>query len=136
MSALSRTKPAGAIEAMQHINVTVIKTQFVAGILSIALFSVLFAIYSLMVFEGAALATILIAPLVYLPSVFFTTMFGNVPMNNNLDSLDHKSAEAEAYWVVYVRDWTRLNHARAMGSALTSGLYIIAAITLITSEQV
>ena len=33
MQALARTKPVGAIEAMQHINVTVIKTQFVAGIL-------------------------------------------------------------------------------------------------------
>lgn len=48
-----------------------------------------------MVFEGAALVTLLLAPLVYLPSVFFMTMFGNVPMNNKLESLDHASAQAQ-----------------------------------------
>lgn len=136
MSALTQTNPMGAIEAMQHINVTVIKTQFVAGILSIALFSVLFAAYSLMVFEGAALVTILLATLVYLPSVFFMTMLGNVPMNKKLEQLDHTTAEAETYWAVYTRTWTRLNHVRSIGSILTAGLYIIAAITLITSGQV
>lgn len=136
MAALMQTRPSGAIEAMQRINVTVIKTQFVAGILSIAFFSVLFTAYSVMVFEGAALVTICLATLVYLPSVFFMTMFGNVPMNKKLEQLDHTSAEAETYWAVYTRTWTRLNHARSIGSILTAGLYIIAAITLITSGQV
>jgi uncharacterized membrane protein len=136
MGGLLRTAPAGGIEAMQHINRTVIKTQFVAGIISIAPFSVLFAIYSWRVFEGAALTVLSLAPIVYLPTVFFMTIFGNVPMNNKLDQLDHKTPEAEAYWVKYGRDWTRLNHVRSIGSILTAGLYIIAAITLITSGQV
>ncbi|MBC2776721.1 DUF1772 domain-containing protein [Parasphingopyxis sp. GrpM-11] len=136
MSGLLKTTPAGGIEAMQHINRDVIKTQFVAGILSIALFSALFAIYSVTVFEGAALTTLILAPIVYLPSVFLMTMFGNVPMNNKLERLDHSTAEAEAYWAEYSRKWTRLNHLRSLGSILTAGLYIIAAITLITSGQV
>ncbi len=136
MSALLRTTPAGGIEAMQHINRTVIKTQFVAGILLIAPLSVLFAFYSLTVFEGAALTTLILAPIVYLPTVFLMTIFGNVPMNNKLDRVDHTSTDAEAYWSKYVRDWTRLNHARSLGSVLTAGLYIAAAIMLITSGQV
>lgn len=136
MSGLLRAAPAGGIESMQHINRTVIKTQFVAGIFCIALFSALFAIYSLNVFEGAALFTIILAPLVYVPTVFLMTMFGNVPMNNRLASLDHTSAEAEAYWLHYGRVWTRLNHFRSLGSILTAGLYTIAAVTLITSGQV
>jgi len=136
MSGLLRAAPAGGIESMQHINRTVIKTQFVAGIFLIALFSVLFAIYSLTVFEGAALVTLVLAPVVYLPTVFLMTMFGNVPMNKKLERLDHTTAEAEAYWVKYGRDWTRLNHARSVGSILTAGLYVTAAITLITSGQV
>ncbi|MEM7329243.1 MAG: anthrone oxygenase family protein [Pseudomonadota bacterium] len=136
MSGLLRTAPAGGIEAMQHINRTVIKTQFVAGILSIALFSILFAIYSSRVFEGAALAVLILAPIVYLPAVFFMTIFGNVPMNNKLDRLDHETPEAQAYWIKYGCDWTRLNHVRSIGSIMTAGLYIIAAITLITSGQV
>ncbi len=136
MSGLLRTAPAGGIEAMQHINRTVIKTQFVAGILLIAPFSVLFALYSLTVFEGMALATLVLAPLIYLPTVFLMTVFGNVPMNNKLERLDHTSTEAEAYWMQYGRDWTRLNHVRSLGSILTAGLYIFAAITLIRSGQV
>ncbi len=136
MSGLLRTAPAGGIEAMQHINRTVIKTQFVAGILSIALFSVLFALYSTTIFEGAALVTLILAPIVYLPTVFFMTIFGNVPMNNKLERLNHKTFEAETYWIDYGRDWTRLNHIRTLGSILTAGLYIIAAVTLITSGQV
>lgn len=136
MSALLKTEAAGGMEAMQHINRDVIRSQFVAGILSIAVFSTLFSFYSLTVFEGAALAALILAPLVYLPSVFLMTIFGNVPMNNRLGSLDHTSPEGHAYWREYGRKWTRLNHARSIGSVLTAGLYTIAAITLITSGQV
>lgn len=136
MSGLLKTESAGGIEAMQHINRDVIKTQFVAGIFSIAFFSVLFALYSITVFEGPVLVTLILAPIVYLPTVFLMTMFGNVPMNNHLERLDHNSAEAQTYWVIYVRDWTRLNHLRSIGSVLTAGLYIISAITLITNGQV
>ena len=96
----------------------------------------LFAIYSSRVFEGAALTVLILAPIVYLPTVFFMTMFGNVPMNNKLDKLDHNTPEAAAYWVKYGRDWTRLNHVRSIGSILTAGLYTIAAVMLISSGQV
>jgi uncharacterized membrane protein len=136
VTGLLRAVPAGGMEAMQHINRTVLRTQFVAGIFSIAAFSVLFTIYGLVAFEGAALAYLVLAPLVYLPSVFLMTIFGNVPMNNRLEALHPSTARAHAYWVEYGRKWTRLNHARYLGSVLTAGLYIIAAVTLITSGQV
>ncbi|MEL6529181.1 MAG: anthrone oxygenase family protein, partial [Pseudomonadota bacterium] len=136
MSALKKTAPVGGIEAMQNINRDVIKTQFVAGILSIAAFSAIFAVYSLLVFEGEALVTLVLASLVYLASVFLVTMFGNVPMNNALAQFEHDSLDARVYWEKYTRTWTQLNHARSFGSIVTSGLYIIAAITLITSGQV
>jgi len=121
---------------MQHINRTVLRTQFVAGIFSIAAFSVLFALYGFVVFEGAALVTLFLAPLIYLPTVFLMTLFGNVPMNDRLDALDHTAAEAEAYWRHYGRVWTRRNHMRYLGSVITAGLYIVAAVTLIASGQV
>ena len=136
MSALLNAEPASGIEVMQHINRDVIKTQFVAGILSIAVFSMLFALYSLAAFDGAAMVTLILAALVYVPSVFLMTMLGNVPMNNRLDSVDQTSVEAQNYWMEYGAKWTRLNHFRSLGSVLTAGLYIIAAITLITSGQV
>jgi len=136
MSGLLRAAPAGGIESMQHINRTVIKTQFVAGILLIAPFSVLMALYALMTFTGDARIILILAPIVYVPTVFVMTIAGNVPMNKRLERLDHKSAAAAVYWIEYGRVWTRLNHVRSIGSALTAGLYIIAAVALISSGQV
>lgn len=136
MSALSRTTPAGGIESMQQINKTVIKTQFVAGILLITPLSLVFAVYGVVTLEGTALTALVLAPMVYVPSVFLMTMFGNVPMNNKLESLDHSSTEAESYWATYVRVWTRLNHFRSIGSVMTAALYLLAAIAMVASGQV
>lgn len=136
MSGLLRADPAGGIESMQQINRTVIKTQFVAGIILIAPLSLVFAIYSLMTLEGVARATLVLAPIVYLPTVFLMTIFGNVPMNEKLERLDHDAPDSETYWRHYGRVWTRLNHIRTLGSVLTAGIYISASITLIASGQV
>ena len=136
MAGLLRAEPASGIEAMQHINRTVLKTQFVAGIILIAPFSIGFALYALAVFEGNARFILSLIPIVYVPSVLVMTIAGNVPMNNRLEGLDHSSADAAAYWVKYGRVWTRLNHVRSIGSILTAGLYILAAGALITSGQV
>lgn len=136
MAGLLRAAPAGGIEAMQEINKTVLKTQFVAGILLIGPLSVLLAIYAVMVFEGEAQTLLVAAPIVFVPSVLIMTMAGNVPMNNRLERLDHASDDAKAYWLEYGRVWTRLNHVRSLGSVVTAGLYLFAAIALISSGQV
>ena len=134
MAALLRTAPEGAIEAMQHINRTVIKTQFVAGILLIALFSVAFAVFAVLAFKGIARSALILAPFVYIPSVFLMTIAGNVPMNNKLERLVHTTTEAKSYWQVYGRVWTRLNHVRSIGSVLTAIIYMYAAFQLLGSS--
>ena len=136
MSALLRAAPEAGIESMQHINRTVIPTQFVAGIILIAPASVSFAVYAFVAFEGTARLILLLAPVIYVPSVFLMTMFGNVPMNNALDRLDHEAPEAETYWRHYGRVWTRLNHIRTWGSVLTAITYMGGAIALVESAQV
>ena len=135
MSGLLRAEPSGGMEAMQHINRTVMTTQFVAGIILIAPLSIGFAVYAWLDLDGGTQTTLLAAPLVYLPSVFLMTIFGNVPMNNKLEGMDHKTPSSEAYWRRYGRVWTRLNHFRTMGSVVTAGLYLAAAVTLIGSGQ-
>ena len=136
MSALLRAEPAGGIEAMQQINRTVIKTQFVAGILLIPVLSIPLAIYSSGNVEGAARTALILAPIVYVPSVFLMTIFGNVPMNNKLERLDPAASGAEAYWLYYGRVWTRLNHVRSIGSIATAVIYVVAGVQLIISGQV
>ena len=130
MKGLMRASPAGGIESMQHINRTVLKTQFVAGIIAIAPMSIALAIYANLSMSGAARTALVLAPVIYVPCVFLMTMFGNVPMNNRLDRLDNRSVEAQSYWQRYGRNWTRLNHIRSLGSVLTAGLYLFAAISL------
>ncbi len=136
MEGLQRAEAAAGIESMQWINRTVLRTEFVAALLSIAVFSVAFSIYALLVFTGPGRVIIIAAALIYVPCVFLMTMYGNVPMNNQLAKLDHRSDEAAIYWQTYVKQWTRLNHVRTLGSIFTAGLYLVAAITLINSGLV
>ena len=132
MSALMRTNPEGGIEAMQQINHTVIKTQFVVGILAIAGVSIAFAVYGNSTFSGGARRAVILAPMIYIPSVFLMTICGNVPMNNKLKSFAYTSSEAKSYWPVYGRVWTRLNHVRTLGSVATSVIYLVVAVQLIS----
>lgn len=136
MAGLLRADPAAGIESMQWINRTVLRTEFVTALISIAVFSVLFAVYAAFVFEGPGMVVIVMAAVIYVPSVFLMTLFGNVPMNNKLATLDHRSGEAAVYWTRYGKQWTRLNHVRTLGSIFTAGLYLIAAITLINAGLV
>lgn len=136
MAGLLRAAPAGGIESMQHINRTVLRTEFVGALISIAFLSTAFAVYAVTQYSGPALSMLIFAPLVYVPTVFLMTIFGNVPMNKKLQALNHRSPEAETYWREYGRVWTRLNHFRTIGCIVTAGAYIIAAVTLIASGQV
>lgn len=136
MAALLRAAPEAGIETMQQINRTVIRTQFVAGILLIAFFSVAFAVYAVFALNGPARVAAILAPLVFIPSVFLMTLAGNVPMNNRLERLAHTSGEAKTYWLEYGRVWTRLNHARSIGSVITAVIYLYAAFQLMGAEMV
>ncbi|GGE43773.1 hypothetical protein GCM10011367_18110 [Marinicauda pacifica] len=132
MRALSRAAPASGVDAMQQINVSVLRTQFVAGILLIPPISIGFAIYGFGAFDGLARISSFGAALVYTTMVFLVTVFGNVPMNNRLAGLDPHARETEAYWSEYGRVWTRLNHIRTLGSLFTAGLYLVTGVALLT----
>lgn len=136
MSGLLRAKSSAGIEAMQEINKTVIRTQFVAGIMIIPVLSVALAIHGTNALEGPASIALILAPIIYIPSVFLMTIFGNVPMNNRLDTFDPMSDEAAEYWAFYGRRWTWLNHFRVIGSVLTAIVYGVAALALSASGQV
>lgn len=130
MRGLLRAAPAGGIEAMQQINRTVLRTQFVAGILLVPFLSAGLGAYAVMTLDGTARTALVLAPLVFIPTVFLMTLFGNVPMNNRLDRLDPAAPDAEAYWRTYGRDWTRLNHFRTVGCVVTACAYLVAAVSL------
>lgn len=133
MAGLIRAEPAGGIEAMQQINRTVLRTEFVFALVAMGVIAPLMAVYGVLALDGVARWALVLGALVYVPSVCLMTVAGNVPMNNRLDRLDHTSPEAAEYWAVYGRNWTRLNHFRTLGCVLTAALYVVAAYTLISS---
>lgn len=133
MAGLLRAKPAGGIEAMQQINRTVLRTEFVFALVAMGIIAPLVAVYGVIALDGVARAALVLAALIYVPSVFLMTIAGNVPMSNRLDRLDQTSDEAARYWTAYGRDWTRLNHFRTLGCILTAALYAVAAYAVSSS---
>lgn len=132
MRSLMRTSPAGAIEAMQHINRTVYRTVFLVSFMLMVPISIGFAIYAGLSLSGLPRTLITLAAVIYIPGAFLVTGFGNVPMNERLEKLDHASFEAQAYWEIYGRVWTRWNHVRTLACIATAGCYLLAAIALVS----
>lgn len=130
MKALVTAEPAGGIESMQRLNRTVFRSVFLALFVALAPVSIGLAIYAIAALAGPAVAWIIAAAVIYVPGVFFVTAFGNVPMNQRLDGMDHRSAEAADYWRTYGRVWTRWNHVRTIGSAATAVCFLLAAVAL------
>lgn len=130
MKALAQTEPAAGIEAMQNINRTVMRTEFLFSFILLAPLSVSLAAYGLLGQTGPSRALFIAASAVYVGSVFLVTVLGNVPMNEKLAKLDHRSSEARAYWAVYLSRWTRLNHVRTIGSIVTAALYFVAMLVI------
>ncbi len=128
MDALVRTEPAGGIEAMQHINRSVMRTEFIVSFIALAPVSIAFAVYAGVFWSGLSAILIIAAAGVYATSVFLVTVLGNVPMNERLAKLSATTPEALAYWRVYGRDWTRLNHVRTIGAIVTAGCYLLAGV--------
>lgn len=136
MRGLLRTSSGGGMESMQHINRVVVPTPFVFGILAMAPLSMGFAYFAFQSTTGLAQALLIGASAAYMPSVFFMTLFGNVPMNRRLDRMSATSREGLAYWREYGSSWTRLNHIRTLGCLATAALYLAASVALIQSGQV
>jgi uncharacterized membrane protein len=63
---------------------------------------------------------LLVAGLAYLLGAFGITAAFNVPRNERLARLDAESADAAAYWPVYLREWLFWNHLRALAAMVSA----------------
>lgn len=127
MRALLAARPAAGIESMQQINRKILSTVSVAMMLVLAPLSLAFAIYAVVAPVGAAQPWIIAGAAFYIVGVLLVTMAGNVPMNNRLDRLDAESVQGAAYWQIYGRRWTRLNHIRTAASIAAAACFLIGA---------
>ena len=97
---------------MQSINVVVINPFFLGALFSTGVLCVV------LLFTGGNT----IAPyvrytgLVYLTGTIGVTLFGNVPLNNRLASIDPQAESSAAIWHDYLVRWTRWNHLRTFAA--------------------
>lgn len=133
MRGLILADPAGGIESMQHINRTVFRSAFMATFLALVPITVGFAAYGGFRLGGPSQVLLAVAAATYVITVFGVTVVGNVPMNEHLDTLAYRSAEAAAYWSTYGRVWTWWNHVRTVGALVTAACFLLAAVDLARS---
>jgi len=118
MRSLATLNPLNGARAMIAINEVIVKTLFLplffcSTVLSIVLMTRVFLA------EPSNDATVIyIATGIYIVGMFFVTMFGNVPMNNQLRDSAANNQQLTAYWQYYLTAWTRLNHIRFLSCTI------------------
>ncbi len=113
MPALNRLEAPRAIEAMQHINVTVMNPLTMGVFFGTAISSLALIVVACITPLSATDRTMLLtASLLYVLGTFVLTAAGNVPLNDHLAKQDPHDPNAVPTWAAYQRPWTRLNHIR------------------------
>jgi uncharacterized membrane protein len=125
MAALGKLPAPHGIAAMQSINVVVINPVFLGVFLGTVALSVILVIAALL---GATATPVhLVAGgLLYVAGCFLVTMLFNVPRNSALAAVVPDSAEGEAVWRRYLREWTMWNTVRTIASLAATGFFILA----------
>lgn len=125
MKALSRAPSSEGIAAMQSINVVVINPSFLGAFIGTALLSIGMAVLilvspihsSTMFFLGGAIS--------YFLGTFVVTIFGNVPLNNQLADVSVTDPDAVKLWMRYLNRWTMWNHVRTVAAMVAALLYTV-----------
>lgn len=120
MKALAERPAVHGIGAMQRINIDVLNPVFLGVFMGSAMISLLALALSIMTWSSADASLLLAAGLFYFFGSFFVTIRCNVPRNEYLARLEAESVEANEYWPIYVREWTRWNHIRTAASIVAA----------------
>ena len=120
MAAFSRIPAEQGIAAMNSINVTIVRSPFMALFVPTAILCIVISVLALMNWRGGASALMLAGAALYVLASFLSTIIFNVPMNDALAKVGGSGTEAAALWATYLKDWTWWNHVRTIASLLAS----------------
>ena len=120
MTAFSRIPAEQGIAAMNSINVTIVRSPFMALFVPTAILCIVISVLALMNWRGGASALMLAGAALYVLASFLSTIIFNVPMNDALAKVGGSGTEAAALWATYLKDWTWWNHVRTIASLLAS----------------
>ena len=110
---------------MQSINLVIVNSAFLGVFLGTAVLSALILVLGLFRLGQPGWTYLIAGAAVYLIGSLFITMFFNVPLNNALAAAQVGTAEGEAVWQNYLRNWTYWNHVRTIASLISSASFII-----------
>jgi uncharacterized membrane protein len=127
MTALSRLPVEQGVAAMQSINRVILGSLFMPVFVGTAGCCVVLLLAWFLQWGDADRIAVPIGCALYLIGTFLSTIVFNVPLNNELASVDGKSAAAPETWSRYVRRWTLWNHVRTV-AALAAAIALALAV--------
>jgi uncharacterized membrane protein len=116
MKALGQLPATHGVAAMQRINVAVLGPLFLGVFVGTAVLAGICVLAGFFPWGTRRSLLLLAAGLLYLVVTFGITVALNVPRNERLARLAADSAEAEAYWPAYRREWLFWNHLRTVAA--------------------
>ena len=130
MTALARIPAEQGIAAMNSINITIVRSPFMALFLPTALLCIVIAVLAVINWRGGASMLMLGGAAAYLLASFISTIAFNVPMNDALEKVSGNGPEAVGLWTTYLKDWTWWNHVRTIASLLSAIAFVRALMVL------
>ncbi|MGW0873799.1 anthrone oxygenase family protein [Streptomyces sp. NPDC002740] len=126
MRGLAALPPAQGVAAMNAINSSATTPVFMVLFLGAAAVCAVIAVVTFVLWPDEGTVHLLLGSALYLCGAFGVTVTANVPRNEALAKLDPGTPEAVTYWPAYLREWTRWNHVRAVASAASAVVYVLA----------
>lgn len=124
MTAFFRIPAEQGIAAMNSINVTIVRSPFMALFVPTAILCLVISVLALINWRGGASGLMLAGAALYLLASFVSTIVFNVPMNDALEKVSGNGPQAAELWATYLRDWTWWNHVRTIASLLASVAFV------------
>ncbi len=125
MKALGRVSAPEGIAAMQSINVVVINPSFLGAFMGTALLSVGVIVLALLNQGHPSAMFLLGGAVLYFAGTFLVTMFGNVPLNDQLASVSPSDPAAVKLWMHYLDRWTMWNTVRTIAAIGATFLFTV-----------
>jgi uncharacterized membrane protein len=126
MTALDRQPGVQGMTAMQEVNRVIVNPAFMLAFAGGAVACVGLAVVAVVRWGQPGSPWLLAGSLLYTIGGFGLTVVANVPLNDRLDTVSPKAADAAARWSAYVSDWTAWNHVRTVASLIAAALLLVA----------
>ena len=123
MKALARVPSSEGIAAMQSINVVVINPSFLGAFMGTAVLSLGVVGLALVRWSHPSAMLFLGGAVFYVVGTFLVTMFGNVPLNDQLAAVSATDPATRDVWDHYLDRWTMWNHVRTVAAMVAALLY-------------